>query len=125
MAAQDLSRALMASLAAVAVAEQASAHAEAELHLDRILEIWPRVPDATGQVGMDHADLLARTARAAASAGHVFRAVALAQDALAEFDPRDDERRVTTILDLFDYAWEAADIATADRAVAEAMPNTL
>ena len=46
MAAEDLPRALAASLAAVAVAEEASAHAEAEVHLDRILEIWPRVPDA-------------------------------------------------------------------------------
>ena len=122
MAARDLSRALMASLAAVAAAERASAHAEAEVHLDRILEIWPRVPDAAAQVGMDHAALLARTARAAASAGHVSRAVALARDALAEFDPGDTERRVTTLLDLFDYAWEAADIETADRVVVEAMP---
>ena len=122
MAAQDLGRALVASLAAVAVAEGASAHAEAEVHLDRILEIWPRVPDAAAQVGMGRAALLARTARAAASAGHVPRAVALARDALAEFDPSDTEGRVTTLLELFDYAWEAADIGAAETAVLQAMP---
>ena len=122
MAANDLSRALTASLAAVAVAEQASAYAEAEIHLDRILDIWPRIPDAASQVGMDHAELLARTARAAASAGHQARAVALARDALAGLDPSDTERRVATLLELFDYAWEAADIETADRVVLEAMP---
>jgi DNA-binding CsgD family transcriptional regulator len=122
MAAHDLDRALVAALAAVAIAELASAHAEVEVHLDRILEIWPRVPDAAAHVGMDHAALLARTARAAASAGHASRAVALALDALAEFDPGDNERRVATLLDLFDYAWEAADVGTAENAVLEAMP---
>ena len=121
MAAHDLGRALVASLAAVAVAEQASAHAEAEVHLDRILEIWPRVPDAAAQVGMDHSELLARTARAAASAGHQARGVALARDALAGLDPGDTERRVATLLELFDYAWEAMDVGTADDVVLEAM----
>ncbi len=122
MAAHDLARALVASLAAVAVAEQASAHAEAEVHLDRILEIWPRVPDAAAQVGMDHPDLLARTAHAAAAAGHQARGVELAHDALAGLHPSDTERRVRTLLELFDYAWEAADIETAERVVLEAMP---
>ena len=46
----------------------------------------------------------------------------LALDALAEFESSDSERRIATLLELFDYAWEAADIATADRAVLEAMP---
>ena len=122
LAANDLSRALTASLAAVAVADGASAHAEAEKHLDRIIEIWPRVSDAASRVGMDHPDLLAWTARAAASAGHQAQAVALARDALAELDPRHVERRIPTLLELFDYAWEATDIGTADRVVTEVMP---
>ena len=121
MAAQDYSRALTASLAAVVVAEQASAHAEAEIHLARIVEIWPRVPDAESRIRMDHAELLARTAQAAASAGHQPRAVELALDALTRLDP-DPDRRAAILLDLFDYAWEAADIDTAARAVVEAMP---
>lgn len=122
MAAEDLPRALAASVAAVAAAGAASAHAEVEVHLDRILEIWPRVPDAAAQVGMDRPDLLARTARAAAAAGHQARGVELAHDALAELHPSDTERRVTILLELFDYAWEAADIQTAERVVLEAMP---
>ncbi len=122
LAAGDLPRALTASLAAVAVAEAASAHAEVEVHLDRILEIWPRVPDAAAQVGTDHPDLLARAARAAASAGHQARGVELSHDALAGLRPSDTERRVTILLELFDYAWEAADIETAERVVLEAMP---
>ncbi len=122
LAANDMSRALAASLAAVAVAEQAAGYAEAEMHLDRILDIWPRVSDAASQVGMDRPALLARTASAAASAGHQPRAVALTQDALAGLDPSDTDRRVATLLELFDYAWEAADIETADRVVLEAMP---
>ena len=36
---------------AVVVAEAASAYAEAEIHLDRILEIWPRIPDAGSRLG--------------------------------------------------------------------------
>jgi DNA-binding CsgD family transcriptional regulator len=122
MAAHDLARAFVGSLAAVAVAEQASAYAEAEMHLDRILDIWPRVSDAASQVGMDRPALLARTASAAASAGHHPRAVALTQDVLAGLDPSDTDRRVATLLELFDYAWEAADIETAERVVLEAMP---
>jgi len=121
MAAHDVSRALIASLEAVVVAERAYAYAEAEVHLDRILEIWPRVPDAADRVGMDRPELLARAARVAASAGHQKRGVTLALDALAELDPADMGSRLPILLELFDYAWEAADIGTAERAVREAM----
>jgi DNA-binding CsgD family transcriptional regulator/tetratricopeptide (TPR) repeat protein len=122
MAAQDIPRALVASLAAEAVAEGASAFAEAEVHLGRILDIWARIPDAGALVGMDRSDLLTRTARAAASAGHQARAVSLARDALAELDPSDIERRIPIFLEQFDYAWEAADIGTADSVVLEVLP---
>jgi DNA-binding CsgD family transcriptional regulator/tetratricopeptide (TPR) repeat protein len=121
MAAQDLSRALTASLVAVAVAERASAHAEVEAHLDRILDIWPQIPDAAARVGMDHAELLARAARAAASAGHQLRALTIAREAIAGLAATDTERRVAILLELFDYAWEAADIGTAGEAVIEAL----
>ena len=121
MAAHDVSRALTTSLAAVAVAERSYAFAEAEVHLDRILEIWSRVDDAADRVGMDHPELLARAARVAVSAGHQSRGVRLALDALGELDPADVEGRLPILLDLFDYAWEAADIPTAERAVGEAM----
>jgi DNA-binding CsgD family transcriptional regulator len=121
MSARDLSRALSASLVAMAVAEQASAHAEVEVHLERVLELWPQIPDAASRIGMDHAELLARAARAAASAGHQARAVTHARDAIAGLVATDTERRVATLLELFDYAWEAADIGTAEDAVIEAL----
>ncbi|HEX7345180.1 MAG TPA: AAA family ATPase, partial [Candidatus Limnocylindrales bacterium] len=121
MAAHDMSRALTASLAAAAVAERSYAFAEAEVHLDRILEIWPRVDDASDRVGMDHPEFLARVARVAVSAGHHPRAVRLALDALGELDPADTESRLPILLDLFDYAWEGADIPTAERAVSQAI----
>lgn len=122
MAARDLTRALSASVVAVAVAEEASAHAEAEAHLERIVDIWPRVPDASSRSGMDHAQLLARMARAAASAGHQARAIALAGDALADLDAAEGDRRLGILLERFDYAWEAADIGMAERVVQEALP---
>ena len=121
MAAHDLERALEASLAASTVAEAASAHAEAEVHLGRALDIWPRLPDAAARVGLDHAGLLTRTARAAAAAGHQSRAVALGLEALGRMDPSDAHRRVALQLQIFDYAWEAADIATVEQVIAEAM----
>ncbi|HET7702517.1 MAG TPA: AAA family ATPase [Candidatus Limnocylindrales bacterium] len=121
MAGGDLTRALVASRAAADVAERASAHAEAEVHLDRIIQIWPRVGDAGERIGMDHADVLAWAARAAASAGHQSRAVALAEDALGALDPTAADRRVAILLELFDYAWEAADIGAAERSVGQAM----
>ena len=121
LAAHDVSRALTASLAAVTVAERAYAFAEAEVHLDRILEIWPSVPDAADRVGLDHPALLARAARVAAFAGHQTHGVKLALDALAELGHADVETRVAILLELFDYAWEGADIGTAERAVREVM----
>jgi len=104
MAGRDFPRALTASLAAVRAAETASAHAEAEVHLDRILEIWPQLEDAADRVGMDKPGVLARTARAAAAAGRQGRAVELALEALDGFPTSDAERRITTLLELFDYA---------------------
>jgi DNA-binding CsgD family transcriptional regulator len=71
---------------------------------------------------MDRPALVTRTARVAAAAGHQARAVELAGEALADFEPDDTERRVTTLLEQFDYAWEAADIASAERAITAAMP---
>lgn len=121
MAAHDISRALVASLAAVAAADQVSAHAEAEVHLSRIVELWPQIPDAADRTGMDLAELLSRTGRAAASAGHQARGAELARAALAELGTADPDRRLTILFELFDYAWEAADVAESDRVVGEVM----
>jgi len=121
MAAHDLPRALSASMHAAVVAEEASAFAEAELQLERITEIWPRIDDASARVGMDEPGLLVRLARAAGSAGRPARAVKAAGAALALLDAADVDRRAAVLLELFDYAWEAADIDAAERALDEAL----
>ncbi len=122
MAAGDLTRALVASRDAVAAAEAASAHADAEVHLDRMLELWPRIENPARLAGLDLAAVQARAARAAAAAGHQIRAVTLAREALTTYEPNDVARRVATQLELFDYAWEAADVETAEWAVGQALP---
>ena len=68
-AAGDQPRALTASLAAAAAAEQVYAFAEAQLQLERALALWDHVPDAEERAGMDRAALLARCAEAAYMAG--------------------------------------------------------
>jgi DNA-binding NarL/FixJ family response regulator len=120
MASRDLPRALIASLRAATAAEAASAFAEAEIQLERIVEISPQIDDAEGRIGMDRADLLARLARAAASAGRQFRAAEVARDAVDALPPGDVDRRVAILLDLFEYAWEGANIPAAELAVTEA-----
>ena len=119
MAAGDLLRGLMASLRAADAAEAASAFAEAELHLDRIVEASSRVTDVEERIGMDRAELLARLARVAASAGHQARGAEVAHKAVDALPPGDVDRRIAILLDLFDYAAEAADIDAAERAVVE------
>jgi DNA-binding NarL/FixJ family response regulator len=121
MAAGDLRRALLASIDAAAAAEEASAFAEAELHLERIVEIWPRIDDREALVGTDRAGLLARLARTAASAGHQARGAAAAGEALEALPPDDDDRRVAILLERFEYAAEGADIDSAELAVAAAL----
>lgn len=121
MAAHDLPRALKASIQAAAVAEAASAYAEAELHIERIVEIWPLVPEPPDAAGIDHAEWLARLARVAASAGHASRAVTAARAASAALGPAESDRRLAILLDAFDYAWEATDVAGAERSVVDAL----
>jgi DNA-binding CsgD family transcriptional regulator len=116
----DLPRALMASFRAATTAEAASAFAEAEIQFDRMVEIVPQVDGAAARIGMDRADLLARLARAAASAGHQVRAALVAREAVDALPPDDVDRRVEILLDLFEYAWEGANIPAAELAVMEA-----
>src|SRR5262249_42594887 len=68
-AAGDQPRALAASVAAAAAAEQACAFAEAQLQLERVVLLWDRVPGAQQRAGMDRGSLLSRCAEAAYAAG--------------------------------------------------------
>jgi DNA-binding CsgD family transcriptional regulator/tetratricopeptide (TPR) repeat protein len=92
-AAGDQPRALTASLAAAAAAEQVYAFAEAQLQLERALALWDRVPDAEARAGSDRAALLARCADAAYGAGNQSEAAELVRQAVALVDEVRQPRR--------------------------------
>jgi DNA-binding CsgD family transcriptional regulator len=85
-AAGDHPRALTASIQAAAAAEEVYAFAEAQLQLERVLELWDRVADAQQRAGMDRPLLLSRCAEAAYAAGDPARAAELIGQALALVD---------------------------------------
>ena len=83
-AALDLPRALPASIDAAAHAMDSYAPAEALRHLERALEIWPRVADARERTGLDRVEVSKRAAEAAYRSGALDRAQSLFADAMAE-----------------------------------------
>ncbi|GAA1262361.1 LuxR family transcriptional regulator [Sphaerisporangium rubeum] len=77
---------LPAALPALLAAAEASAYAPAEqlTHLERALEVWPRVPDAAALTGTDLIEVLASAADAALRAGSMERSSCLLEQALTE-----------------------------------------
>jgi DNA-binding CsgD family transcriptional regulator len=80
----DAGRALEASWQAAGDAGTRLAYAERLDMLERILELWARVPDAARCIGCDQPAVLDAAVAAAADAGEFERGVALATTALAE-----------------------------------------
>ncbi|MBO3749803.1 AAA family ATPase [Streptosporangiaceae bacterium NEAU-GS5] len=97
-AALDLPEALPALLAAAATSS-AYAPAEELMHLERALEIWPRVSDAERRAGSDLAGVLSSAADAAYRAGFVERALCLLDLALAELDAAGPATRRALLMD--------------------------
>lgn len=85
-AAHDLPRALAAAWSAAHVAKAALAYAEQLSMLERVLELWDRVPDAAERVGTDNLGVLELAVTAARASGEVDRGVAYADAALRELD---------------------------------------
>ena len=83
-AALDLPRALPAAIDAAGQAMTSYAPAEALRHLERALEIWPRVADAEQRTGIDRVEVSRLAAEAAYRSGAVDRSASLLEDALAE-----------------------------------------
>ncbi|GAA5198277.1 LuxR family transcriptional regulator [Rugosimonospora acidiphila] len=83
-AALDLPRALSASVQAGRQASAAFAPAEASRHLERALQIWPRVPDAIEGAGVDRIALNIMAAEAAFGAGEPNRGLFILDQVLAE-----------------------------------------
>jgi DNA-binding CsgD family transcriptional regulator/tetratricopeptide (TPR) repeat protein len=92
-AAGDRPRALAASLQAATAAEGVYAFAEAQLQLERVLELWERVPDAEARAGMDQVAVLSRYAQAAYAAGDPARAAQLIRRALPLVDQAHQPQR--------------------------------
>jgi DNA-binding CsgD family transcriptional regulator len=97
-AAGDQRAALRATVVAARAADRAYAHAEAAGMAERALELWPRVPDASEVVGLDHVGLLTLAADAHDLGHDRVRGEHLLQEALRELDPDGDPRRYSGLL---------------------------
>ena len=98
-AALDLPRALPASIAAARHALITFAPAEAQRHLERALEMWPRVPDAEERTGLDQAEVASLAGEAAYQAGAIDRSLSLFDQALAGLPAEGDAVRRALVLD--------------------------
>jgi predicted ATPase len=122
-AALDLPRALPASIAAARHALITFAPAEAQRHLERALEIWPRVPDAAERTGLDQAEVASLAGEAAYQAGAIDRSLSLFDQALAGLPAEGDAVRRALVLDrrartLRDTGREPEAIAALEEALA-------
>jgi len=98
--AHDLERALPASMAAAAEAGSLYAYAEQRRMLERVLELWDRVPGADRLAGTDHLGVLEQAIEVAHKAGDHERGLALANAALAEVDQDRDPERAALLLEV-------------------------
>jgi DNA-binding CsgD family transcriptional regulator/tetratricopeptide (TPR) repeat protein len=89
-AAGDQQAALVSYLAAAEEAERVYAFGEAGQYLERVLELWARVPDAAERAGRSRGNVLAAAADDLGSVGDFDRAVAFATAALSEPDIASD-----------------------------------
>jgi DNA-binding CsgD family transcriptional regulator/tetratricopeptide (TPR) repeat protein len=97
-AALDLPRALPAVIDAASRAAASYAPAEALRHLERALEIWPRVPDAQQRTGLDRIEVCRRAADAAYRSGELDRVRSLLASTAAELPPGKDPERQAMLL---------------------------
>lgn len=103
-AALDLPRALPAAIEAAASANASYAPAEALRHLERALEIWPRVADAAQRTGLDLVEVNRLAVEAAYRSGAVVRSMSML-DALLAALPKDfDPERRALLLERRGYA---------------------
>jgi DNA-binding CsgD family transcriptional regulator/tetratricopeptide (TPR) repeat protein len=127
-AALDLPRALPASIAAASHALTSFAPAEAQRHLERALEIWPRVPDAHERTGLDQVEVTRLAADAAYLAGDVGRSLSLLDQALTDLPAEGDAVRRALLMNqrahaMRDTGREAEAITSLEQALA-LLPDT-
>ncbi|WP_165964345.1 AAA family ATPase [Actinomadura sp. KC216] len=88
----DHARALAAAWRAARERHAAAAHAERLSLLERVLDLWDRVPDAAALTGLPHDRVLEAAAEAAGSIGDPERGLPLIQRALDETGEGDPDR---------------------------------
>jgi len=98
-AALDLPRALPVTIEAATAALATYAPAEALLHLERALEMWPRVADAEERTGVDRVEVIQLAADAAYRSAAATRALSLLDAALASLPPGFDPVRRALLLE--------------------------
>ncbi|WP_433229529.1 helix-turn-helix transcriptional regulator [Actinomadura formosensis] len=84
--------ALVSSWRAAGEARKALAYAECLAMLERVLQLWDRVPDAVERIGADYVKVLEDAANAADLAGEFDRGIKLVTAALKEVEAADGER---------------------------------
>ncbi|MEO3829461.1 AAA family ATPase [Actinomadura sp. B10D3] len=89
--AHDSTWALVASWRAAGEARKALAYAERLAMLERVLQLWDKVPDAAERIGADHVKVLEDAATAADEAGEYDRGVRLVTAAIKEVEAADGE----------------------------------
>jgi DNA-binding CsgD family transcriptional regulator/tetratricopeptide (TPR) repeat protein len=122
-AALDLPRALPATIEAAAHAMASYAPAEALRHLERALEIWPRVADAEQRTGLDLVEVNRLAAEAAYRSGALGRSLSLLDAVLAGLPPGFDLVRQALLLErrgqaLRDASRPAEAVAALEQALA-------
>ncbi len=120
-AALDLPRALRATIEAATSATASYAPAEALRHLERALEIWPRVADAGQRTGLDLVEVNRLAAEAAFRSGAVGRSLSLLEAALDGLPPDADPVRRALLLERRGYALVDASPAEAVAALEQAL----
>ena len=98
-AAHDTVGALVSSWRAAEAAGRALAHAEQLTLLDRVLELWDKVPDAEQRIGASQLSVLERAAAVARTAGETDKGAAYASAALDLIDPAAEPVRAALLLE--------------------------
>jgi DNA-binding CsgD family transcriptional regulator len=104
--ARNATEALPAWVEAATAAEHVHAHPEALAAYENALELWPTIEDAEALAGLDEVELMRRAAEAAYRAGTLDRGLALAQNAFALAEARDQRLRAAVLAErLGRYSW--------------------
>ncbi len=100
LAAGDQPAALAASMRAGVAAMDVQAYREGATLFERVLELWDRVPDATGLAGTDQIEVLERAAACHFYADDVQRSVTVSKRALSLIDEAAEPRRAAWLYGL-------------------------